>query len=238
MQRFQLLVYPDPLPEWRNVDRAADGEAARRAHECFARLDMLNAEAISTYLLTNDTGAGYAFLRFADEAQEFFDSRRGDLEVSLRTGEFEHPALEAHMAKYRSLMPSLALIFHLMDRVGNATDAEAVTRDAAQRAAARCTFLEAHAQRVYGLALNADVQRAKTILEHLRRGYVSEEFTARDLYSKHWAGLATSKDVAEPLSILEDYGWLRSFALSGTETGGRPTVRYLVHSSLRRESTV
>ena len=58
------------------------------------------------------------------------------------------------------------------------------------------------------------------------------EFTARDVYSKHWAGLATAKDVAEPLAILEDYGWLRTFALNSAATGGRPTVRYLAHPTL------
>jgi Protein of unknown function (DUF3987) len=49
------------------------------------------------------------FLRFDPAAQEHFDSWRADLEQRLRA-EDDHPVLLSHVAKYRSLMPSLALI--------------------------------------------------------------------------------------------------------------------------------
>src|SRR5215212_3121423 len=44
LQRFQLLVWPDPHPTWRNVDRWPDIEAKNRAYEVFRRLDALNPE--------------------------------------------------------------------------------------------------------------------------------------------------------------------------------------------------
>lgn len=228
VQRFQLSVYPDAPRTWRNVDRAPEAEAARAAHECFARLDTLAPETIGTPM--EDLEA--AFLRFAPEAQDFFDGWRGELETKLRTGVFEHPALEAHMAKYRSLMPSLALLFHLMDWVGGVTSAEGISPDAARRAAEWCALLEAHARRIYGLALNAEVRLAKAILAHIKRGELGAEFTARDIYRRQWAGLTRSSDVAEPLRILEDYGWLRAISVGAGEAGGRPTICYLAHPSL------
>jgi hypothetical protein len=228
IQRLQLSVYPDSPKVWRNVDRAPDAGAAQAAHECFARLDTLAPETVGTP--TEDLQA--AFLRFEPEAQEFFDGWRARLENDLRAGAFEHPALEAHMAKYRSLMPSLALVFHLIELVGGVTAAEGVSLDAARRAASWCTLLQAHARRIYGLALNAEVRLAKTILERIRRGDLGAEFTARDIYRRQWAGLSKPADVAEPLRILEDYGWLRAFSVGAGEAGGRPTVSYFAHPSL------
>jgi len=236
IQRFQLLVYPDIGRAWRNVDRPPDAEAWARVQALFAALDTLdNENCIGAQSHTADNGVEYGYLHFDDEGQRFFDCWREDLELSLRGGSFEHPALEDHLSKYRKLMPALALIFHLLDRLSGATQAAVVSLDAARRAAAWCTFLEAHARRVYGLAINADVTRAKILLQHLQQGDLPDEFTARDVYMKHWAGLATSREVIEPLTILEDHGWLRSFVITGGETGGRPTAHYLVHPSLRRE---
>jgi uncharacterized protein DUF3987 len=42
LQRFQLLVWPDPPGAWRNVDRWPDTEAKNRAYEVFKRLDALD----------------------------------------------------------------------------------------------------------------------------------------------------------------------------------------------------
>lgn len=228
MQRFQLLVYPDAPRTWRNVDRAPDAEATARAHQCFARLDTLEMGTVGAPV--DDRGA--AFLRFDGQAQDFFDEWRTDLEASLLSGGFEHPALQAHMSKYRSLMPSLALIFHLMDRVNGTAAQEGVSLDTARRAAAWCTFLEAHARRIYGLALSSETTLARSILEHLRHGDLPLEFTARDVYRKQWTGLRKPSDVAEPLCILEDYGWLRSYTIGGKEGGGRRSVCYIAHPML------
>jgi len=136
------------------------------------------------------------------------------------------------MAKYRSLMPSLALIFHLIDRVSGTNDSKVVSLDAAHRAAAWCSLLEANARRIYGLALNAEARLAKIILDRIRRGDINPEFTARDIYRKQWAGLSKPSDVAEPLRILVEYGWLRSITIRPGDTGGRPSTFYLAHPSI------
>jgi putative DNA primase/helicase len=232
MQRFQLMVYPDTPKTWSNVDRRPDAEAGSRAHECFVRLDTLEPEALGADISLTSEGATTAFMRFGDEAQELFDGWRAGLETRLRDGSFEHAALEAHMSKYRSLMPSLALILRLLDLVGGVTTAPAVSLGAALRAAEWCKSLEAHARRIYGLALDAEVRLAKVILEHIRRGDLPPEFTARDVYRRQWSGLSKSTDVVEPLRILEDYGWLRTVSVGAGVDGGRPTVCYLTHPSL------
>jgi putative DNA primase/helicase len=231
VQRFQLLVYPDPLTSWKNVDREPNKQAASIAHECFAKLDALETEDIGAQLAVTEDGASFGYLRFDDEAQAFFDSWHEDLENSLRDGSFEHPALEAHLSKYRSLMPSLALLFHLLDIVSGYANGN-VSLESARRAAAWCSFLEKHARRIYGIALTTEIKQAKAILEKIKRGQLEPTFTARDIYRKGWAGFSKSSDVTEPLQILVDYGWLQAINAGPTDKGGRSSITYIAHPSL------
>ena len=57
---------------------------------------------------------GLPYLRFGLDANDRFVDWRTDLEKRLRSGDL-HPALESHLAKYRKLVPALALICHLVD---------------------------------------------------------------------------------------------------------------------------
>ena len=51
--------------------------------------------------------------------------------------------------KYRSLFAALALIFEVVDYVGNESSGKSVGKSSAVRAAAWCGYLESHARRVY-----------------------------------------------------------------------------------------
>jgi hypothetical protein len=88
-------------------------EARARVNEVFRRLTTLKPAALGAEELTPEE---LPFLRCDAAAQECFDASRGDLEQTLRA-EAEHPVWGSHVAKYRSLMPSLALIGHLIDAV-------------------------------------------------------------------------------------------------------------------------
>gem|GEM_PF-1185388 len=227
MQRFQMLVYPDIKGDWKLVDRQPDSEAKNRAFDIFKKLSELNAQSLAAEVEVGE--ADKPFLRFSDEGQEFFNEWFVDLNRSLRSGEFEHPALEAHFAKYKSLMPSLALIFHLCEMAtGQAVDQ--VSFQAAEMAAAWCSFLMEHAKRIYGLGIGAAAIHARTLAKHLQAGDLPDPFTARELYLKHWAGLASSKAVEEPLDLLESLHWLGSVQI---QTGGRPMTHYLINPEIR-----
>ena len=108
-------------------------------------------------------------MRFTDEAQEVFDRWRDELETRLRTEELP-PALESHLAKYRSLMPSLALIFHLIEYVDGTAEGGAVGLRPALQAAAWCEYLETHAARLYSSAENPAMEGARTLLDRIRKG--------------------------------------------------------------------
>jgi hypothetical protein len=226
LQRFQLLVWPDPSPSWRNVDRWPDTEAKNRAYEIFRQLDALDPEDFEA---SHEDEEGISAVRFTDEAQEVFDQWRDELEGRLRTTELPL-ALESHLAKYRSLMPSLALIFHLIEYVDGAGEGGAVGLRCALQAAAWCEYLESHARRPYASAENPAMEGARALLDRIHNGDVSDGDSTRSVYRKHWAKLSAPEEVSGACTVLEEFGWLR---VEVAKTSGRSTTRLRLHPTLR-----
>ena len=109
IQRFQILVWPDAPKEWNNVDRWPDNNAKKRAYDIFKKLDSychpIGADDLDTEIPA---------VHFSIDAQEVFDAWRSNHETRLRNDALS-PAMESHLAKYRSLLPSL-LNFSTMQR--------------------------------------------------------------------------------------------------------------------------
>ena len=111
IQRFSLLVWPDQSLEWKEADRYPNSVARETAWRVFERLDELTAEAAGAQ---TDQFETIPFLRFEGGALGIFREWRGNLERQLRSDDLS-PALESHLAKYRTLVPAVALINHLAD---------------------------------------------------------------------------------------------------------------------------
>jgi hypothetical protein len=229
LQRFQLLVWPDPPSAWRNVDRWPDVEAKVRAYEVFRRLDALDPQAFSAI---DEDEEGLPSVRFTKEAQEVFDSWRDELESRLRAGDVP-PALESHLAKYRSLMPSLALVFQLIEFADGTGEGGAVGLRAALQAAAWCEYLETHATRLYSSAENPAMEGARVLLKRVHNGDVHDGDSTRSVYRKYWARLSTPEEVNSACGVLEEFGWLR---VETAKTGGRFATRLRLHPSLREQT--
>jgi putative DNA primase/helicase len=234
IQRFQLLVWPDAVPDWRYVDRPPNANAEDRASRIYRRLVDLDA-------------ARPARFRFALDAQELFIEWLNDLERKIRGDEL-HPALIAHLSKYRSLMPSLALLFELADLAGSegfegaslANGQNFVHIENARRAAAFCDYLETHARRIYSCIVTPQQRAARDLADHLKRKHIRNKdggfdwFTARDVYLKGWTGLDSPEAVQTAAQVLVDANWLRIQSGGSGPLGGRPSERYLVNARLWR----
>ena len=218
IQRFQLLVWPDISREWTNIDRWPDSQARQQAYEVFTRLNKLTAADI--HAEPDEDLDGIPYVRFSSEAQEIFDEWRKKLEWRLRQTH-EHPAIEAHLAKYRSLIPSLALLIHLADRGENPVGVDAI-----ERACAWGEYLESHARRVYSQGLAPDDVAARALADRILAEDLTDTFTARDVYRRHWAGLPTREDAQKGIDVLVELGWL---AEAKEPTGGRPSVKYVIN---------
>ena len=220
LSRFQLLVWPDIAGEWRDIDRWPDTEAKMGAHATFERLDTLNPVAGGATV----GDGGIPYLRFDEVAQELFSEWRADFEPRIRSGN-DHAAFEAHLAKYRKLVPSLALLIHLADD-GSA----AVGETALLKALAWAEYLESHARRAYASVTQAETQSARALLNRIRRGEVPDPFGPRDVYLKHWTFLSNPEETHQAVRLLVDLDYLRE---ERQETGGRPKVLYWINPKAR-----
>ena len=159
------------------------------------------------------------FFCFTDHAQHFFYTWLTDLECEKLRAEEESIFIE-HLAKYRKLMPSLALIFHLIN-VASGKERGAISVECVERAAAWCDYLEMHARRIYEMGLSPGYQAARNLARRIQGKDLNDPFDARDVYRKEWAFLKTREEVEAACELLIDLGWLREGALAE----GRKTKR-------------
>lgn len=223
LQRFQLAVWPDSVPDWRNVDRWPDSAHRQAAGELFDRL----------HALPIPMGDAPAW-RFSPEALAVFVEWRTEFEKRIR-GEDLHPAMVSHLAKYRKLVPALALIFALVDNPQGSADGRPgqVQETELLRALAWSEYLERHAERIYAAATMPETGAAMALLRRIRSGDLVGEFTPRVIVKRGWGQLKTSEDVRKACQLLADYQWLRkAVRKSGDEKGrGRSSEVWSVNPS-------
>jgi Protein of unknown function (DUF3987) len=227
IQRFQLLVWPNQPEAFVYVDRYPDRGAQKIAYAVFDRLAELVPER---YGARGQDDSEIPALRFDAEAQAVFDEWYVELQNRLYKHDM-HPALEAHLAKYASLMPSLALLFHLAECVTSEyTTARAVTKESANRAAAWCAYLETHANRLYDSAINPGAVRARDLMAHIESGEVTDKATVREIMRHCWSGLTNGEEVEAAITTLEEYGWVH--LEEWQPTTGRPSKVLRIHPDL------
>src|SRR4029079_7320546 len=106
-------------PMWKLIDTPIDSYARQTAHHAVQQLAKMDFRQHGAY---GDEQERVPYYRFSEEGQQVFYQWWGELEAILRTQEDEPVVLE-HLGKYRSLMPSLALIFHLLELASGSSPA-------------------------------------------------------------------------------------------------------------------
>jgi putative DNA primase/helicase len=204
-------------PEWAPVNKPANESAESEAESVFRRVIELDAETPKRFFFDGD-------------AQELFWAWLAELEAKVRGNEL-HPALISHLAKYRSLMPSLALL----SCVAGEPASESISLDDARRAAALCEYYESHAMRVYSCVITPQMRAAHELAGKIKQRKVgaSGSFSCRrDVYLKGWTALTSPELVRQAAEILEDANWVKRLADEPNPAGGRPPDRYAVNPRL------
>ena len=225
IQRFQLLVWPDVDSRFKWVDRPPN-EDARRQFACIIKT-----------MTDLDPNHPLEF-HFDSEGQDLFECWVEELEERVRGGQLS-PLMAGHLAKYKSLFPSLALLFELADRGakqvleglgGCSTPSRLeVCNQNADRAFSWMSYLESHASRIYSLTGTRDQLAAKQLADKILSGATGTEFTCRDIEHKDWKKLDSAERVRHACLILEKADWLRNVTEKPTDKGGRPSLKYQVN---------
>jgi len=244
MQRFQMMVYPDPLPRTKEKDIAVDKQSRDDVYSLFTAVDGLYEGSLVRYG-AHESNEFYKrpYFRFASNAYPVFMNWYDEL--IIKADEAEHEVIAQHLLKYGRLIPALALIFHLVDCIEYGSGKGGVSLSALKAAIKWGDMLETHMLRVYSCItdnshLKASLLSAK-ILGLLKKGgdktdktnWISHGFTARSLKRKNWKGLTDDNAVQTALDVLIGYDWLTYEKVESTGLGGRPTERYSINPNLK-----
>ena len=222
MQRFQLAVWPDLSPRFQLIDVEADSVNDREITELFSRFASLDPATVGAEI----PESGLPFLKFAPDAQKVFCKWLEGHENRLRNDDMPE-CLEAHLGKYPSMVPSLALILHLAE--GHHGPVNALST---QKAIAWAVYLEKHAKRIYAPISGADYVAARALASKLKAKKVicgstkrTDRFSLRDVYRNGWANLSTD-ECRLAVDVLEDFNWV-SRGLEPTD--GRTATVYHIN---------
>ena len=228
LQRFGLAVWPDTAGEFVHVDQWPDTPAKQTSWAVFERLAELQPAGETDPHVW----------RFEAAAQALFVEWLVPFETEIRGDEL-HPAMISHLAKYRKLIPALALVFALIDT----PDSGGVIHETELiRALAWGDYLRTHANRLYAAAVIPETAGARALLTKIktgkladRDGVILDSFTPRQVAQKSWTGLETPDEVRKAADVLADYDWLRQdVQASGDVMGrGRPSDRYIINPATR-----
>ncbi|MBL1320425.1 MAG: DUF3987 domain-containing protein [Methylophaga sp.] len=228
MQRLQLAVWPDVPKNWQLIDTVPNKEQKQHAYDLLATLadiDFIQAGA------TQGEYDDRPYFKFNDEAQTIFNDWLTQLQTVKIENE-DNPLMVEHFGKFRSLMPSLALIFHCID-IADGTARGNITAKSAQLAVEWCDYLESHARRIYAMAESPEHESAIRLSNKIKSKQVTAPFTAKSIYDKGWHGLKNRSEVEAACNILIDENWLVMEIKRVTGMKGRPPApEYLINPSL------
>lgn len=219
MQRLQLAVWPDEPTEWALIDTVPDKAEKQRAYsiiKTLAELDFIQ------YGATQGEYDARPYFRFDDDGQAVFNEWLTEWQTVKLTRE-ENPLMVEHLGKFRSLMPSLALIFHCID-IADGKAHGAVSATAAWLAVDWCDYLESHARRIYAMAESPEHEAAVKLASKIKAKALPNPFTGKTVYDKGWHGLKDRQDVEAACNILIDENWLIMTRKRTTGNRGRPPL--------------
>ncbi len=222
IQRFQVLVYPEPVPwEWR--DRYPVKGAREAVRDLFDRLSTF--DPVQDGAQPADEFVKLPYFHFDDAAQETFIEWCQELYCEHIAKE-PNPMMRQHYGKFEKLFCSIALILHVAEgSVGP------VTENSALRAAAWCDYLAGHARRIYGMGETAKVTTARMLSRRLLEGKLKNGFTVRNILRKQWSGVVTTMEAEAALDVLIDHGYVQATE-TDSSAGGRPTTRYFINPQI------
>jgi hypothetical protein len=224
MQRLQLAVWPDEPEHWQLIDTIPNKAEKLRAFDIMkglAELDFIGCGAVQSQYDDRP------YFRFDDAGQAIFNSWLTELQT-VKIQQETNPLMVEHFGKFRSLMPSLALIFHCID-VADGKARGNVSVHAAKLAVKWCGYLESHASRIYAMAESPEHEAAVRLAEKIKAGALLTPFTVRDVERKGWHGLKDRPEVEAACGVLIDENWLMMQRKPKPATGRPPLPEYKIN---------
>ncbi len=246
LQRFQLMVQPDPI-RGKGKDLTPNKGIREEVYALFERIDKLEiGDLLKLGANAPDEFTSRPYFRFREDAYELFDRWQDDLQQKMYLAEDRGLNIIAeHLGKYGKTVPSLALIFHLVDCIEFNQNMGGVSKTALQAAIKFAEMLESHMNRIYSVVTDNAALKGLILSSRLLKmmekhdanaatDWIKDGFTARQIAQKGWKGLTDGKDIQTAIDVLCEHKWLRFDVVTTTPNGGRPSEKFYVNPKVRQ----
>ncbi|EEF79991.1 YfjI family protein [Methylophaga thiooxydans] len=228
LQRLQLAVWPENPDSWSLVDQKPNYEARDHVEVILFKLAECDFKKLGA---NENSEKNRPFFRFDVQAQKIFNDWLTELQTQKIPQE-DNPLMLEHFGKYRSLMPSLSLIFHCLDSIDSSYIGP-IKASSAQLAVRWCDYLESHARKIYSMIDKDEEQAAIILSKKIEAKALANPFTAKTVYNKGWYGLKDRVEVEAACRVLIDQNWLQIEAREPNSSGGRrPLPIYRINPGL------
>jgi hypothetical protein len=203
IQRLQLAVWPDPV-QMEYIDAPPDDAAVQQAWAIFTDLYQIPKKR----------------LKFDPQAQTvFMDWYKQTIFKNQELSQQGLNELVSHLTKYRSLVPSIALLLQLAED----KDSTCIEAENLNKAIMWANYLISHAKRIYSIG-DIPTSIAELLLE--KRGQLNFNFTAGQIVQKGWKGLTNTEEIKKGIEVLINHCYLFQVENPNTKKGGRPSIKF------------
>ncbi len=221
LERFQVVFFPEKRSEFKLIDRNPNEEAF---HLAFSSLEFIDS------IKTNVSEGSY--LRYTKAAQEQVDIWRVGLELRI-LNERLSPIFRSHIGKFRSLMPSLSLLFALLDQAPHKNLPTHVGEEPTRLALRWCQIFESHILKIYKNSVHDPYFSAKALAQKIKSLEVCDGDTIREITRKKWKALNSSELLQAAIQELTDKKWIRVQKIRGQ---GGPSEVIRINPSIQVRS--
>lgn len=246
IQRFQLMVQPDAI-RGKGKDLLPNKELRTQVYDLFELIDKLQIGNFIKYgANAPDEFTSRPYFRFKPDAYELFDRWQDELQQKIYDAEDSGLNIIAeHLGKYGKTVPSLALIFHIVECVEFERNIGGVSKPALQAAINFAELLESHMIRIYSVVTDNATLKASILASRLLNmiskpdanaatDWLKDGFTARQVVQKGWKSLTDGQDVQTAIDVLYEHKWLRFEVINSTPNGGRPSEKFYINPKIKR----
>ena len=232
-QGWPSTAHPDQRGPKKWIDETADADAKQRYETVFKALASQGWREKITSLkkgirIDGPEASPYYIFSFDAEAQEIATDWFITLEKKIAAEKV--PAFRSHIAKYRGLMPRLALNYFLIEASAGSIDHPSIPPTAVRYAIRWCEHLESHARKLWASALDPSLEAMRSLAKRIEDGQLTQITSLRDIQQSNWAGLKTVSNVESAVRRLNALGWTRM--IIDNSSGGRPSPKVEINPYL------
>lgn len=225
LSRFQLIAYPNDRKNRDFVDKEAPIELDKKVYRLLSQIECLDTNKHGMF----DGISPQAYVKLDQDSYNLFADYLSKLEKEM--GSLEDNLYKNHISKFYKLLPSLILIFHIIDNIENSKSSGSAKLHVVEMAIKWCELQKAHAKKLYDFNYNIQNVSGYALAKKIVRGDVKDGATIRSIYINEWSHLQTTAQVEAAAKFLEDHGWLSQLE-KRSDKGGRPSMYLKFHPDL------